>query len=461
MFSKQDKYLYENGDSESQESQKTFCEIRDVDIDCGYAWVICFAAVLIYFNSWGLNSGFAVYFNEYENSHDYFKDAKDGDFSWVGGLSFGIGLILTPLINYIQCKWGTSFTIFVGALLQFLASLLASFSNKIWQLYLTQGVLQGFGLSFVSIPAFTIIPQFFIKHKFFASGLASGGAGLGGVFYNLSMQLITESKGVEWALRSQAIISFVLLMIAVLLIRGRTVNDKPTLKLIDIELIKCPEFYLLTFFSITCMLGYVIVLFKLAHYATSMGFSKRQATLVSAVAQIGNIFGRPLVGYLGDKFGSITTNCVVYLIAGILALAMWIPAQNYATVIVFAILEGLIMGCIFGFMGVKNRLIYWIPIGAASLFSPIISDLLTDVTKSDDYTYCSVFTGCCFLACSFALFLLRGCVNQALTNDSVKVEDIEKGVFKDSEKDEALNQKHPNPIINYILQCFSVKEIKV
>ena len=55
----------------------------------------------------------------------------------------------------------------------------ASFSKKIWQLFLTQGILFGMGIGFLFVGSSGVVSQWFDKKRSVAMGLAAAGSGIG------------------------------------------------------------------------------------------------------------------------------------------------------------------------------------------------------------------------------------------------------------------------------------------
>ncbi|EDK45089.1 hypothetical protein LELG_03268 [Lodderomyces elongisporus NRRL YB-4239] len=396
---------------------------EDPDIDKGYAWVVCGACVLFNFCTWGMNSGFAIYFANYL-TNGTFEGATKMDYSYIGGMAFGVGVVFSPLITVIQGYIGFKNTLIIGNCLQFTALMLASWSRKLWQLYCTQGLMQSFGLAFFSIPAITVLPQWFKKKRVLAMGLSSAGSGLGGIVFNLGMQKVVDTKGVFWALRVQSIIGFGLTWIAIFLAKSKAAKHNIQFDFFNFSSCKTAGYWLVMLFVITCIFGYVIVLYTLANFTTSLGYSERQGSIVSAMVQVGSLFGRPIVGYLSDRYGAATLGSIVYYISGIFCLAMWIPARNYATVIIFALIMGSIMGSIYAIFAPliarifglqKMSIIFgqiWAIVGVAGLFSPVIGVKLTKGSGAEvnpsSYRDCSIFTGIMFLACATFMLIIRG-----------------------------------------------------
>ncbi|KAK6201465.1 monocarboxylate transporter [Scheffersomyces amazonensis] len=450
----------DSNDTSNQDNDIEKQNKSDLHMDRGYAWVICFASFLLNFSSWGQNSGFAIYFSYYLNNNT-FPDATKLDYSFIGGIAFGVGLSFSPLINFMMGKIGTRPSIAIGNCLQFTALMLASFSRKKWQLYLTQGLMQSFGLALISIPGTTVLPQYFKKKRVLAGGLATAGSGVGGICFNLGMQHVVETKGVFWALRTQSIIGFILVWVSISLIRTRDKTINIQFTAFDKDIVRTAGFWIFAFFVVTCMFGYVVVLYTLAQFTTSLGYSEYQGSISSAMVQLGSAMGRPCIGLLSDRFGGVTVSSVAYTVVGVLCLAMWIPARTFGTVIAFAIIEGALMGSIYGMLapavartfGIRKMNVtfsmVWMIMGVAGLFSPVIGIKLKQggggYVDPTQYVHCAIFAGCSFLASAASLVILRGYikardfVSEKGDSDSidpigitVSVRDVLKSCFKES-----------------------------
>lgn len=417
-------------------------ESEPMDMDGGYGWVVVFTCFLMLISSWGLNSAYGIYFTYYVDT-DRFPGAKPLDYAAIGGLSIGSGMLFAPVINFIQGIIGTRPTIIVGCILQFAAGMLASFSVELWQLYLTQGVLQSFGLAFISLPAMTLVPQWFVKRRSLANLFVVMGSGVGGVIFNLGLQKIIDVKSVEWALRAQSIIAAGLIGTSVIFIRTKSSHHKVEFTIFDLECVKCTGFWIFNFYLVTTMLGYVVVMYSLADFTVSLGYSANQGSIVATMLQVGFCLGRPFAGFLSDQFGPITIAAGAYALTTIFTLGMWIPCKNYATLIALGLLEGITMGAVFPTMapivarlvgisklGIAFSMLNML-FGASSLVSNIIGNVLTSGTGRGQYRNTAVFAGCAFFASTVAMLILRGYI---ITRDMI----LESG----DEKTERSNDLH-------------------
>ncbi|ODQ68116.1 MFS general substrate transporter [Nadsonia fulvescens var. elongata DSM 6958] len=405
--------------------------------DGGYGWV-CVGAVFV-FNmcTWGANSAFAVYLAHYLADNKY-PGATKVDYALIGGFSVGLGLFCAPAITYLNNFLDTRQILALGILFSTGATVSASFTNQIWQLYLSQGILQGIGLGFIFVPNIAIVPQWFAKKRTLANGIAAGGSGLGGIMFSLSMQAIIKRWSVSWALRAQAMMCFVLGCSAIMLVRTRNHHIKPDFKFFDSTLLKIWGFIWLLFWVSFTMLGYVIILYSLSDFSRSIGLNSSQGSVVASMTSVGICIGRPLVGYLSDIYGRINVSILAHVLVFVFVFAIWIPCKNYATAIAFGILAGGTIGTIWvscgtltaDVVGLKRLpsglTIIWIAVGVTGIFSQAIGLQLKNENSATPYLGTQIFTGFMYVGASISLALLRGWKIQQ--NAAAKGEHI--GFFK-------------------------------
>lgn len=394
--------------------------------DGGYGWVVVFASFLFNFCTWGATSGYSVYLSYYMSS-DKYQTGSTLDYAAIGGLDFGVGLFMAPIFNYLLIKTSVKKVLILGIVIQNASVLLAAFATKLWQVYMTQGFLISIGLGAICFPNTNIVAPWFRKKRSLALGISAGGSGLGGIVFNLSMQRIIDSKNVRWALIAQCIICSVLSTVALLLVRTREEevekHSEGPRKVIQWEMFKYPVVWMLIAWVCFTMLGYVVQLYSLFSFTVSLGYSSKQGSIVSSMISLGALLGRPLTGFLSDTFGPVTTSMFTHLLVGILCFAMWIPCRNYATIIAFAILEGMFMGTIWPLLtSIITRLVglhkldavysvIWMFVGACAIVSPVIGlGLKKDNYKPGEnaYIYTAIYAGAAYICAFLSLWIMRG-----------------------------------------------------
>ncbi|GMM37581.1 hypothetical protein DASC09_049060 [Saccharomycopsis crataegensis] len=437
-------------DLESQEEQGSK---SDFDIpDGGYGWVVVGAVCCINACSWGAIAGFSVIL-AYYMQHSVFEGGSKIDYSVISGLSFGAGLIFSPLVIYVAGITNANVVVFTGGALQFVALFCASYATKIYQVYLSQGLLSGFALSLIASYTPAIPPQWFLKKRSFAMGLTTCGAGIGALLFNLTMQRIIDIKSVQWALRAEAIIIFALVSISAALLRTRTQAINPKLTFWDGTVAKMFPFWMHITSNFSSILSFVTIQYVIADATKSLGYSADQGAYNSALMATGVIVGRPFLGFLSDRFGAVTVGFWTYALCALLTLAMWMTGRNLATIYAYSIIIGGLMGFNWGangaiiprITGLKRAPatfgMTWVFIGSAGVVSPIIGlGLKKSNGESHQYEYVALFAGLAFATTALSLFFLRGYL---IARDILVLEDASVKGGDGGDNDEELHVKVP------------------
>ena len=220
----------------------------------------------------------------------------------------------------------------------------ASFAVKAWQLYLSQGALIGIGVGCVYIPSVPILSQWFHKRRSLANGITSAGSGIGGIIFSLSTDRMIENVSLGWSLRITGLIAFLMISLAIIVIRDRNDVVAPTQHPFDVALLSRYDVWLLLLWAFVSMLGYTTLLYSLPDFALSIHLSQSQAADVITFLNLGTAVGRPFIGVLSDHFGRIKVAAVLTMVCGIACFAIWIPAGSFGVTVLFALISGAILG---------------------------------------------------------------------------------------------------------------------
>ncbi|KAJ9379529.1 hypothetical protein DTO063F5_7121 [Paecilomyces variotii] len=273
--------------------------------DGGYGWICVAACFCINCFTWGASvQTYGVYLENYL-ADDRFPEATLVDYALIGGLNLSMAMLVAPAVTVIVRKYETHASMLLGTVFLVSGFVLASFTRRIWQLYLTQGVLIGIGVGFAYVPSIPIISQWFDKKRSLANGISSAGSGIGGLIYSLLTQALISRLSLPWALRITGIISGSFLLLATLLIRNRNKAIQPTQRAFDLKLLRRLDVLLFLAWAFISMFGYITLSYSLPDYARSLGLNGEQAASVNALLNVGNAIGRLCTGLASDRFGRI------------------------------------------------------------------------------------------------------------------------------------------------------------
>lgn len=151
------------------------------------------------------------------------------EFHWdrgvtAGAFSFGfvISSILSPTIGRMMDRFGPRVVMEVGTFSMAAGFLLAPFTTQPWQLYLTLGVLVGGGSICLGYSGQSLfLPNWFVRTRGLAIGLAFSGVGLGSVTLLPWVQSMIIDAGWRDACRAMGLLLLVVLAPINLLLRKR------------------------------------------------------------------------------------------------------------------------------------------------------------------------------------------------------------------------------------------------
>lgn len=312
---------------------------QDVPPNGGYGWICTACVFWSNAHTWGLNSAWGIFLSHYlENSS--FPGTSQFEYALIGGVSIACACLVSPAVNVSMRKYGTRVTMLIGTVFVFAALFSASFATKIWHLFLSQAVCFGFGMGFLYIPSTGVLPQWFSTRRSLAVGIAASGVGFGGFAWNLIAGAAAQSVGLPWTYRILAFCSFGVNTICSLLIKDRNKLVKPKHDAFDWRELGHIEVIFVIVWGFLSELGYVVLFYSMPHYATTIGLSQSQGSVAGALLNVGIGLGRPLVGWMSDRWGRINIAAIMTASCGIFCLALWLPANNFPLLIVFVLLAG-------------------------------------------------------------------------------------------------------------------------
>jgi MFS family permease len=272
-------------------------------------------------------------------------------YAFIGGLSFSQALMISPLATMTTRLYGTRTTLLIGVFFETVSFIGASFTTRIWHLFLSQGVCFGWGMGFLFVGSVVIAPQWFTTKRSLANGISAAGSGLGGLIYSLAAQAMIRNISLAWAFRILGIIACIVNFLCSIVVRDRNKQIGSSQLSFDYRLFKKIEFWGLLAFGFLSMLGYIVLLFSLPSYARSVGMTASQGSIIGAVLNLGQALGRPPIGYFSDTVGRVNMATSMTFLAGLFCLVVWMFAKSFGVLIFFALIGGTVAGTFWAIVG--------------------------------------------------------------------------------------------------------------
>jgi MFS family permease len=151
------------------------------------------------------------------------------EFRWdrgvtAGAFSFGflLSAIMSPLLGRLMDRAGPRLVMEMGVLLLAAGLLLAPLTTEVWHLYATLGVLLGGGSVCLGYSGQSLfLPNWFVRNRGLATGIAFAGVGVGSIILFPVMQWAIEAYGWRTACWTLGLLALILLAPINLLLRKR------------------------------------------------------------------------------------------------------------------------------------------------------------------------------------------------------------------------------------------------
>jgi len=224
----------------------------------------------------------------------------------------------------------------------------SAFCTKLWQFFITQGLLQGVACALI-FPLIVALPsQWFFKYRAFATGVVVAGCSLGGAVASLIMFKMLAALGVKKTFAIYSAIDVVCFVGSLLLIKERRpATKRPKIIWFDRSFFTDPVFWSLGMCFLFTVFGYLTPIFFLPTYVLDKlpGTSDFLCTLPLTLLNLSAATGRSSVGFIADRIGPVNSLFIAVLMSGLAQLLIWNFVTTYAGIIAFGIIYGFFCGC--------------------------------------------------------------------------------------------------------------------
>ncbi|CAF4823244.1 unnamed protein product [Pieris macdunnoughi] len=173
--------------SSSDDEDVSITEARPPD--GGWGWVVVFASFMVNLIADGITFSFGVFLPYFL---DYFGEGK-GKTAWIGGIFMAMPLLSGPIASFLTDRYGCRRMTIFGSILAAIGFVISAFVDNMETLFLTFGIMAGFGLSLCYVAAVVIVAYYFEKKRSLATGISVCGSGIGTfIFAPLTYILLDE-----------------------------------------------------------------------------------------------------------------------------------------------------------------------------------------------------------------------------------------------------------------------------
>src|SRR5499427_3897776 len=263
----------------------------------------------------------------------------------------------SPFQAYLVDRFGPKLLISVGAIMSGGAWLLASQAGSLTMLYLTYGVIGGFGTGIIYVGIIGLMVRWFPDRRGFATGLAAAGYGFGAFFTSVPIDSMIKSVGYAYTLVVWGLIQAALGVIVAqgLKIPPETWQPAPADAMraehqishsqTPKQMLQNPIFYLLFLMMSLMSTSGLMVTSNVGPFAREYKVADMLVLGIGALplsltlSRVTNGLTRPFFGWVSDHIGRETTMALAFTLEAIAILVLFAFITNPA---LFVVLTGLV-----------------------------------------------------------------------------------------------------------------------
>jgi MFS transporter, OFA family, oxalate/formate antiporter len=281
------------------------------------------------------------------------------ELQWTISLLVILQTWFSPFQAYLVDRFGPRLLISLGALLSGGSWVLSAYANNLLALYLTYGVLGGFGTGIIYVGIIGLMVRWFPERRGLATGLAAAGYGFGAFFTSFPIDSMIKSSGY-----AQTFILWGVIQGAIGILAAQWLRTPPEDYHVDSaapsdavaaaqahrsysprEMLKSPVFYLLFVMMSMMSTSGLMVVFNVGPFAKDFGVADLPVWGMAALplsltlSRVTNGLTRPFFGWVSDHIGREATMTLAFSLecAAILVLFAYIHQPA-----LFVVLSGLV-----------------------------------------------------------------------------------------------------------------------
>ncbi|KAK4442132.1 MFS general substrate transporter, partial [Podospora aff. communis PSN243] len=310
------------------------------------AWTFLIASVAVEGLLYGFQASYGVLLKFYRENASF---GTHPFLPFVGLLSIGMQKLGAPVVApfIIRHPQFRTHLIWSGWIVCVVSLVASSCASELWHLALSIGVAFSLGFSILYYPMLNMLNDWWYVRRGFAYGIQFGLAGVISTVLPFALAPLLEALGGSWTLLLYAGVTFIIGGPTVYLLRAPAkaqLSAPRILNKMDRSVFRQIGFTAMTLSNVFQGLVYSIPAVFLPVYASAVGLSSIQGTVILSVTNFAITVGQLGTGYLADIVDSRILMGVLPLLSALVVFVFWGPGQTLIRLVAFGLLFGLFSG---------------------------------------------------------------------------------------------------------------------
>ncbi len=294
----------------------------------------------------------------------------NAEFGWSRAdiaLAFAIACLIFGLMTFpagrLSDRFGPRIVVLVGAVILGVGFTISGFITEKWHLYLTYGVVAGFGGGLIYLPPIATAPKWWPDRRALATGFSVVGLGLGSFIMAPLATYIIQNIGWRYVFIYAGIVMFVMATIASLCLKNPPAGWKPEgwapaeksgtgsatghRDFTHRESYHTPQFWLMYLAYFGGSFAGLMVIGHIAGHGIDSGLAPMTAAGAASWLAIMNAASRVLIGQVADKIGTRISFIIVFALQAAAMLLLFPSGGAYWALWAVAALIGWNYGSMF------------------------------------------------------------------------------------------------------------------
>ena len=281
------------------------------------------------------------------------------ELQWTVSLLVILQTWFSPFQAYLVDRFGPRLLISIGALLSGGSWVLAASASNLWALYLTYGVIGGFGTGIIYVGIIGLMVRWFPDRRGLATGLAAAGYGFGAFFTSFPIDSMIKNSGYAYTLVVWGCVQAVIGVLAAQWLHtppesyavpsaaqaAPVAAQQAQRSFTPREMLRSPIFYLLFVMMSMMSTSGLMVVFNVGPFAKDFGVANMLVMGMAALplsltlSRLTNGLTRPFFGWVSDQIGRESTMALAFSLECIAILILFAFINQPA---LFVVLTGLV-----------------------------------------------------------------------------------------------------------------------